>query len=415
MTHEQRQKIENGNFYKALIAHGCMIIGYASLEIVLLYLLVQSYHASSAVLGFFGAIAAVPATIIGFLAPVFDRITARKKWLILMQLLEITSIFLLAVCLISKQTLYLVACLDLLLVTVSTVSNTLEIGFIPEILFEDEAKIEKTVDVQYVLSSGLSILTGLFSSPILLFVGFRALIVISIIASALGIFFYLLIKDILPNSSNINLNYIDNGETVNDQKKAKSRYVQRLLSDGKQFLHAFPAIIIIFTEAILGGITGLLFQLLPITMKELGIPVALFSLVDAVQQAGDAAGGFIAPFIKVRLTTFFILDYLFSGICFVLIGFSNMPNIIRIILLLLASIVMGMSGNVFEKLMYRSFNMQNISAMHAIATSVFSLFSIIGYLGSLIQVGTLMFWTTAGLLSIFFGLLLVIMQKKMDS
>lgn len=74
---------------------------------------------------------------------------------------------------------------------------------------------------------------------------------------------------------------------------------------------------------------------------------------------------------------------------------------------------MGMSGNVFEKLMYRSFNVGDISAMHALTTSTFALFSVISYFVAWIHVPTIMLWQLTGVITIVFGGLLMVIARKL--
>jgi len=71
-----------------------------------------------------------------------------------------------------------------------------------------------------------------------------------------------------------------------------------------------------------------------------------------------------------------------------------------------------MSGNVFEKLMYRSFNVGNISAMHALATSTFALFSVVSYLAAWINVKTLILWQMTGIITIIFGVIIIFYRYK---
>lgn len=70
---------------------------------------------------------------------------------------------------------------------------------------------------------------------------------------------------------------------------------------------------------------------------------------------------------------------------------------------------MGMSGNVFEKLMYRSFNVGNISSMHALTTSTFAIFSVISYLAAWISVKTLVLWQITGVITIVFGIIIFLL------
>ena len=390
----------NKTIFKLVMGQAFLLIAFSIYTTVLLYLLVQQYHATARILAIFGILAAFPKALIMLLAPSLNNIKNNKKALIKLQILETLIIFVSTGLLLSHSRLLEIGILYLLLSIVITISGSIEIGFIPVIFQENEELIEKSVDFQYFMSSSVVIIISIISSLILMVHGSTWLLLVCCLSAPIGIVFYWMIKYdeslklIAPSDDEVTYSYL--------KQMKDSLY---------QFTHTLPAFLIILFEAILGGITGLLFELLPLTMKELGLAVGLFAIVNAVQQVGDLAGSALAPLVKWNAPTFFACDYIISGICFICVTLP-IPNMLRLILLLLAGIVMGMSGNVFEKLMYRSFNVGDISSMHALTTSTFAVFSVISYLAAWISTKTLILWQLTGALTILFGILIVVVCKK---
>lgn len=393
------------NLIKLLLGQSLLLIGFSIYSVVLLYLLVQQYHVSARVLGSFGILAALPPALIAIGAPILSQIKNGKAILIMLQVIATLALIIGGVLLLTNQALILVGGLYLLLSIATTISGSVEVGFIPVIFQEDEAAIEKSVDLQYFMSTGLTIITSIISSFILLAHGSTWLLWVSFISAPLGIGCYLLISYV-PDK-----NLVAGNEVAGaiDMVQTGS-YFKQMQTALYQFTHTMPAFLIILFEAILGGITGLLFELLPLTMKELGIAVAFFAIASATQKVGDLLGGALAPLVKWSAPTFFACDYLISGICFIVITLP-LPNVVRLLLLLLAGIFMGMSGNVFEKLMYRSYNVGDIAAMHALTTSTFAFFSVISYLAAWVRVPTIMLWQATGVLTIVLGILLISVAK----
>ncbi|AUI70812.1 hypothetical protein [Companilactobacillus alimentarius] len=390
----------NKNLLKLVIGQALLLISFTIYSTVLLYLLVQQYHANARIIAIFGGIAALPPALIILLSPILGQIKNNKKVLINLQLISTIAILVGGIFLIEHIDLFKIAILYFILSAVNTISESVEVGFIPVVFQENEALIEKSVDFQYFMSSGITIIASIISSFVLKYDSIW-LLVVSFISAPLGIIFYWLI------SYDVTFDLPKN-EPENEFEQS---YLKEMIDSLYQFSHTMPAFLIILFEAILGGITGLLFDLLPLTMKELGLAVAMFSIVNAVQKIGDLVGGMFAPLVKWKAPTFFAFDYIISGGCFIAVTFP-INNFIRLALLLIAGIVMGMSGNVFEKLMYRSFNVGNISAMHALATSTFALFSVVSYLAAWINVKTLILWQMTGIITIIFGVIIIFYRYK---
>ncbi|GLB46504.1 hypothetical protein WR164_04830 [Philodulcilactobacillus myokoensis] len=391
------------NLIQLLSGQSLLLIGNSIFNTVLLYILAQQYNATSSLLGLFGIIAAIPPAFIAIGAPILGNIHNNKRILIILQLIAFFCICLSGFLLLEHKSIILIAVLYFLLNISTTISTSVEVGFIPVVFNENEEEIERSVDFQYFMSSGLTILVDIISSFILLIGGSTWLLMISFITPPIGIICYALIK------------YNNSLDVQNpSENNSKFTYFHQFFKQLHQFTHTMPAFLIILFEAILGGISGLLFELLPLTMKEIGVAVAFFSFVSSIQKIGDFIGGFLAPFVKWQAPVFFVCDYLISGACFLFITFP-LPNIIRLGLLLIAGIVMGMSGNVFEKLMYRSYNVGDISSMHALTTTTFAIFSVTSYFTALIHVHTLILWQITGIITILFGILLLIMIKLKPS
>lgn len=394
---------QNRNLFKLVIGQALLLISFTMYSTVLLYLLVQQYKANAHIVAIFGGMAAVPPALIIFLAPKLGRIKNNKRILINLQLISTITILVGGIFLIKHINLFSIGVLYFILSAVSTISGSVEVGFVPIVFQEDEDMIEKSVDFQYFMGAGIIILTNIVSSLMLVRHDSFWLLMTSFISAPIGIIFYRSIS--YDTSLNI--------QNSIEQNVPEHSYLKQMLDSLYQFSHTMPAFLIILFEAILGGLTGLLFQLLPLTMKELGLSVAVFSIVNAVQKTGDLVGGIFAPLIKWNASTFFALDYVVSGSCFIGATLS-INNFMRLALLLIAGIVMGMSGNVFEKLMYRSFNVGNISAMHALVTSTFALFSVVSYFAAWINVKTLILWKIVGIITIIFGLIIVLYHPKKE-
>lgn len=393
-----RNNIKNKNFWNLILGQSLFTIGNSIFEITLLYIIAEEYRASSSILGTFGIIAILPSMFLALFVPSLTDIKNQKNILITLQII---AIFLLAVetfLLYKHFNLMLIGFIQFILQLTFTISNSIEIGYIPIILYEDQTEIDKTINISYATDSTLVILTGLISSSVILLIGTKVLLLSSIFFPAIGLAFYLKI-----NYSNPKLL-----ETVSSSKTHLSSPIMEYISIFKDefynYSHTLPAFYIILSEAILGGLTGLLLQLLPITMKELGLAIALFPMVSSVQKCGDIFGGLFAPLIKLNAHLFFVFDYIITGICFIMIGIQSIPNIIKLLLLIIASLSAGLSGNIFEKLMYRSFSSQKMSSMHALVTSTFSTFSLISYFSSFLSISTLFIWIGTGIVSLIIGI-----------
>lgn len=394
-------KRQKRTLLKLLLGQSLLLVSFSVFSVVLFYLLEKDYDANSIILGTFGMITAIPPSLIAIGAPMLDNISHIKLKLIVLQIVSSIGILLGGLSLLIHFSLVVVGLFYFIISVTTTVSGSIEVSFIPMIFDQDEDKIEHSVDLQYFLGSGITVLIGILASISLLKVGSLNLLLISFVSTPLGILCY------------INIHHSENQVGLDGDESIDLSYFKKMIKELHQFVTTMPAFIIILFEAILGGLSGLLMDLMPLTMKELGVPIALFALVSSVQKAGDFMGGFLAPLVKMKASSFFILDYLVSGFCIYLISF-NLPNTVRLLLLLVAGVVMGMSGNVFEKLMYRSYNVGDVSSMHALTTSTFSLFSVIGLFAAWIKVDTLELWQITGIVTIVFAVLLVLIMKKIS-
>ncbi|MCM0598193.1 hypothetical protein [Periweissella fabalis] len=217
-----QNKTKQTNLIKLLLGQGLLLIAFSSYSVVLLYLLVQQYHVSARVLGSFGILAALPPALIAMGAPILGRIKNSKTILIMLQAIATIALIIGGSLLLTNQALILVGTLYLLLSIATTISGSVEIGFIPVIFQEDEAAIEKSVDLQYFMSTGLTIITSVVSSFILLAHGSTWLLWASFISAPLGIGCYLLISYV-PNA---NLSVINEEADAVDMVQTSSYFKQ---------------------------------------------------------------------------------------------------------------------------------------------------------------------------------------------
>lgn len=412
-----KNNIENKNFWYLILGQSSFTIGNSIFEVVLLYALAQEYKANSSILGIFGIIAILPPIILALFVPSLSKIKQQKKLLVTLQLIAIFFLILEIILLFQHFSLLFIGMIQFFLQLIVTISDSVEIGYIPVILYEDQAEIDKTVNISYITDSILVILTSLISSSIIMLIGLKILLLLSVIFPIVGLPFYLKINYLAPKSLE------KSTEVEKESSNSIKNYILIFKDEFYNYSHTMPAFFIILSEAILGGLTGLLLQLLPITMKELGLAVALFPIVSSVQKFGDIFGGLFAPLIKLNAHLFFVCDYIVTGICFVIIGLPEVSNLIKLSLLFISALTAGLSGNIFEKLMYRSFSSQKMSSMHALVTSTFSIFSLISYFSSFLNISTLLLWVGTGIISLIIGITLylyglshkkIIEQLKLD-
>ncbi|MBZ2155027.1 MFS transporter [Streptococcus australis] len=239
---------------------------------------------------------------------------------------------------------------------------------VPETLENDEETINKSIDVQYMASNVLDIISNLFASLLLGVLSYFVVFNMSIPFFVAAIYFMLKIRLDIPDKKK------SDGMSENIESESESTF--QLLDTISAFRESKFASFIVITESILSGGTDLLLTLAPLYLVSEGIPIQYLGLVLAVQRLADLTGAFVAPRIKISYKKFFFIDYIVSGFSLFLVFVIPIP-LIKLLLFGLSFIIIGISGNMFEKMIYSEYNYENMGLIYSTNSSLYALFSIV--------------------------------------
>ncbi|MDO4670188.1 MAG: hypothetical protein Q4A67_01810 [Aerococcus sp.] len=127
----------------------------------------------------------------------------------------------------------------------------------------------------------------------------------------------------------------------------------------------------------------------------------------AIQRGADFLGAFLAPKVKIPYFLFFPIDYLISGTGLLLI--FCVDNLwIRIVAYFLSFLVIGISGNLFEKMVYDHYRYDRLAGIHTIIMTLYSLCGVLFliipiYFNHILRLAILF-----NVLTILFGLVLLL-------
>lgn len=83
-----------------------------------------------------------------------------------------------------------------------------------------------------------------------------------------------------------------------------------------------------------------------------------------------------APKIKMNPYHFFSVDYMISGLALLLIFIVPQP-LLKLICLFVAFFVIGISGNIFEKMVYKAYDHSKMALVFSVISSLYTAFGII--------------------------------------
>ncbi|WP_260663546.1 MFS transporter [Streptococcus dysgalactiae] len=296
-----------------------------------------------------------------------NRIKNDKRWLVIFQVLQLLIILCTIVGLSQKIDVRVMYGLNVCFSLSTNLLNTLQMKIVPETLNNDEQVINKSIDIQYFTSNVLDIISNFIASILLGLLSYFALFQLSVPFFVAAIYFMLTIK--LPKGQ-------DKGKADTDLSEEAKSDKTHLFETLSAFKESRFASFIIMTESILSGGTDLLLTLAPIYLISEGISIKYIGLVLAVHKFSDLVGALLAPQVKLSYRNFFFLDYIVSGILLVLVFLIPVP-LIKLILFALAFVIIGISGNMFEKMIYAEYDYSKIGLIYSANSSLYALFAVI--------------------------------------
>lgn len=133
---------------------------------------------------------------------------------------------------------------------------------------------------------------------------------------------------------------------------------------------------IVLIEAILSGVTDFMLKFIPIFFIFFNYDIKYIGVLYAVRRVADFLGAMLAPKITLKFQLFFPLDYIISGTC--LLSLFLIKNIwIQLVCYFISFLVIGISGNIFEKMILNHFHYTKLASVYLLITTLYSIFGLI--------------------------------------
>lgn len=356
----------SSNFINLILGRSSRNIADSFYFIALSIGLINVYNIDVNQLSLFTLIGFIPNLLAVFYGSFVNKIQRDKVWLVIFQVLQLFIILITIVCLRYHFEVFYLYFLNFLFSLSTNLLNTLQMKIVPVTLANNEELINKSVDIQYLASNVLDIISNLFASLLLGVLSYFVVFNMSIPFFLAAIYFVMRLK----------LDTRDKKELNEISENRGSEFTFQFWGTISAFRESKFASFIVITESILSGGTDLLLTLAPLYLISEGIPIQYFGLVLAVQRFSDLIGAFVAPRVKISYKKFFFIDYIVSGFSLILVFIIPIP-LIKLLLFALSFIIIGISGNMFEKMIYSEYDYENMGLIYSTNSSLYALFAIV--------------------------------------
>ena len=381
-------KIFPKNFIDLILGRSVLNIADSFYMVAVTIALVEVYNIEASTLTSFALIGMIPSLVAFSYSYFFNKIKNTKFWILCFQIMHIILVSLLIIALVNNFLFNLVNC----------VLTSLNVKVTPEVLDNDNNLIKKSVDIQYFTSNSLDILSNFVASLLLGFITYLSLMQLSIPIFLAGVYFF----------TKLNLN--KNIQTFEETEETEEVVEASIVGNIKTLFSRNAASKIIVIEAFLSGATDLLLKLLPLYLISINIDVKWLALVLSVWRGADLVGAMVAPFVKVPPKNFFYMDYLISGTSFLLVFIID-NSYLKLLFFFITFVVIGVSGNFFEKMIYDDYEGEDFGAIHTIITSFYSVFGVLFLLIPFVYDNIRVLGVSLNILTIMFGLGIFVLLK----
>lgn len=389
------------NFYNLIMGRSVRNIADSIYFIALSVGLVNIYNIEAGQLSIFTLVGLIPNLMSFLYGSILNQLKNSKIWLVFFQLFQLIIISFTIYCLsihIDVRVMYL---LNFLFSLSTNMLNTIQMKIIPDTLDNDEEVINKSIDIQYFTSNILDIISNFTATILLGILSYISLFNISIPFFVMAIYFMLKLK--LPS---------DSAESVEDSE-AEPEDESKLLATLSAFKESKFASFIVIMESFLSGGTDLLLTLIPLYLISEGISIKYFGLVLAVQRFSDLLGSLLAPKIKISYKSFFYLDYIISGLSLIFVFIIPSP-MIKLILFSLSFIIIGISGNMFEKMIYSEYDYSKMGLIYSTNSSLYAFFAIVFLIIPQFYTNIKVIGIVINFMTFLAGIYLIITKKTME-
>lgn len=391
-------KIFPKNFINLILGRSVLNIADSFYMVAVTIALVEVYNIEASTLTSFALIGMIPSLVAFLYSYFFNKIKNTKFWILCFQIMHIILVSLLIFALVNKAHITFIFIYNFLFNLVNCVLTSLNVKVTPEVLDNDNNLIKKSVDIQYFTSNSLDILSNFVASLLLGFITYLSLMQLSIPIFLAGVYFF----------TKLNLN--KNIQTTEETEETEEVVEASIVGNIKTLFSRNAASKIIVIEAFLSGATDLLLKLLPLYLISINIDVKWLALVLSVWRGADLVGAMVAPFIKVPPKNFFYMDYLISGTSFLLVFIID-NSYLKLLFFFITFVVIGVSGNFFEKMIYDDYEGEDLGAIHTITTSFYSVFGVLFLLIPFVYDNIKVLGVSLNILTIMFGLGIFVLLK----
>ena len=391
-------KIFPKNFIDLILGRSVLNIADSFYMVAVTIALVEVYNIEASTLTSFALIGMIPSLVAFSYSYFFNKIKNTKFWILCFQIMHIILVSLLIFALVNKAHIAFIFIYNFLFNLVNCVLTSLNVKVTPEVLDNDNNLIKKSVDIQYFTSNSLDILSNFVASLLLGFITYLSLMQLSIPIFLAGVYFF----------TKLNLN--KNIKTTEETEETEEVVEASIVGNIKTLFSRNAASKIIVIEAFLSGATDLLLKLLPLYLISINIDVKWLALVLSVWRGADLVGAMVAPFVKVPSKNFFYMDYLISGTSFLLVFIID-NSYLKLLFFFITFVVIGVSGNFFEKMIYDDYEGEDFGAIHTIITSFYSVFSVLFLLIPFVYDNIKVLGVSLNILTILFGLGIFVLLK----
>ncbi|MDI5916203.1 MFS transporter [Streptococcus equi] len=387
------------NFYNLIFSRSSRNIADSFYMIALSVGLLKVYNINAGELSFLTLVGLLPNMLSFAYGSLIHNLKNDKKWLIVFQMIQLIVIISIIICLSYQLPVVVMYVLNLAFNLVTTVLNTIQMKIVPRTLDDDSDLIEKSVDIQYATSNVLDIVSNFVGSVLLSFVSYLVLLQLSL-PFFIGAIAFIFRIQLSPSKLST---------TTNDEIEKPASVTESL----RAFRESTFASFIILVEAFLSGGTDLLLALLPLYLLSEGISIEYIGLVLAAHRAADLLGALVAPRIKVSPRSFFFIDYILSGSSFLLCFMIPYP-MVKLLLFFITFTIIGISGNVFEKMIYNEYNHNKLALVYTTNATLYAVFDVLFLLIPFVYSDIRVIGILINSLTIMigFGLLIVHLQQE---
>lgn len=391
-------KIFPKNFINLILGRSVLNIADSFYMVAVTIALVEVYNIEASTLTSFALIGMIPSLVAFSYSYFFNKIKNTKFWILCFQIMHIILVSLLIIALVNKAHIAFIFIYNFLFNLVNCVLTSLNVKVTPEVLDNDNNLIKKSVDIQYFTSNSLDILSNFVASLLLGFITYLSLMQLSIPIFLAGVYFF----------TKLNLN--KNIQTTEETEETEEVVEASIVGNIKTLFLRNAASKIIVIEAFLSGATDLLLKLLPLYLISINIDVKWLALVLSVWRGADLVGAMVAPFVKVPPKKFFYMDYLISGTSFLLVFIID-NSYLKLLFFFITFVVIGVSGNFFEKMIYDDYEGEDFGAIHTIITSFYSVFGVLFLLIPFVYDNIRVLGVSLNILTIMFGFGIFVLLK----